>query len=268
MNILEPILENLMIQNSFACIKGRGPLSASLKCSEFVRKYRYCLKGDIRKFYPSINQKILSAKFHRIIKDQRFMAILDDVIFSFPGGYNCPIGNYLSQWCGNYYLTEMDNYILHTLKPSGYERYCDDFLLFSNDKAFLHDCKAKIESFIYDRLELRFSKAQVFSVKQGVDFCGYRHFKGYVLVRKSTAKRLKRRFRKLNRKLDGTEKINLEKETGRAAAGNGLMLHACTHRLRISVRYDEIIKKLNARKEVEANENPDPQRRHPIRCAG
>lgn len=255
MNILEPILENLMIENTFSCIKNRGPLKASLKTSELVRKFDFCLKGDIRKFYPSICQKTLSEKMLRIIKDRKFMALLDDIIFSYPGGYNCPIGNYLSQWFGNYYLSFLDNYILHQLKPGGYIRYCDDFLLFSNDKSFLHDCKAKIETFINEQLELSFSKAQVFSVKQGVDFCGYRHFKGYVLVRKSTAKRMKRKFRKLNQKLDGTEEINLEKETGRVAAGNGLMLHACTHRLRISVKYDEIIEKLNARKEVEVNEN-------------
>lgn len=97
MNILKPILINLFIENSFACIEGRGQLKASQKCAEFTRKYKYCLKCDIHKFYPSINQYILSAMFHRIIADEKFMEILDDVIFSFEGGYNCPIGNYCSQ---------------------------------------------------------------------------------------------------------------------------------------------------------------------------
>ena len=96
MNVLKPILLNLLIENSFACIEGRGQIKASQKCSQFVRKYKYCLKCDIRKFYPSINQNILSEKLQRIIKDKRFMEILNDIIFSFEGGYNCPIGNYCS----------------------------------------------------------------------------------------------------------------------------------------------------------------------------
>lgn len=83
MNILEPILTRKMIQNTYSCIKDRGQHKASLKCSYYVRNNDYCLKCDIHHFYPSINQKILSEMFHRFIKDKRFMAIIDDVIFSF-----------------------------------------------------------------------------------------------------------------------------------------------------------------------------------------
>ena len=248
MNILKPILTNLLIENTFACVEGRGQLKASLKCSEYVRKYAYCLKCDIRKFYPSIDQKLLSEKLHRIIKDERFMALVDDVIFSFPGGKNCPIGNYMSQWFGNFYLSFLDNFVLHTLKPGGYERYCDDFILFSNDKKFLHECRKKIETFLRDELMLEFSKAQVFSTKQGVDFCGYRHFGKYVLVRKNTAKRMKRRFRKIEKKLAEPD-CNLQEIEGSVASGNGLMKHACAHHLRESVKYDEINKTIKERKQ-------------------
>jgi len=245
MNVLKPILLTKFMDNSFACIEGRGQLKASLKCSEYVRKYNYCLKCDIRKFYPSINQNILSERLHKLIKDERFMKILDDVIFSFEGGYNCPIGNYCSQWFGNYYLTVLDNYVLHELKPSGYERYCDDFLLFSNDKKFLHDCRKKIETFLADKLELQYSKANVFHVKQGVDFCGYRHFGKYVLIRKTTATRLKKRFKNIHKAL---ERGNYDKEfiQGQVASANGLMAHACSGNLRKSIGYDEIVRVLNS----------------------
>ena len=67
MNILRPIMEEKFIQNSYACQTNKGPLAAALKCSEDVRKNRFCLQCDIRKFYPSINQKILSSQMHRII---------------------------------------------------------------------------------------------------------------------------------------------------------------------------------------------------------
>lgn len=247
MNVLEPILRNLMIENTYACIEGRGQIMASRKCSEYVRKYRYCLKCDIRKFYPSINQKILSGKLHRIIRDEKFMAVVDDVIFSFPGGTNCPIGNYMSQWCGNYYLSFLDNYVLHTLKPGGYERYCDDFMLFSNDKKQLNECRDRIAEFLKRELELEFSSAEIFDVKQGVDFCGYRHFGKYVLLRKSTAKRLKGRYRKIERQLEQGGYPE-EKLIGQAASGNGLMRHACAYHLRQSIHHDEIWEQLNKNK--------------------
>lgn len=115
-NILKPILLNKFIENSYACIEGRGQLKASQKCAEYVRRNKYCLKCDIHHFYPSINQKILSDMLHRFIKDERFMAVVDDIIFSFEGGYNCPIGNFCSQWFGNFYMTVVDNFILHELK--------------------------------------------------------------------------------------------------------------------------------------------------------
>lgn len=264
MNVLEPILERRMIHNTFACIKGRGQLKASLKCSEYVRKYKYCLKCDIHHFYPSINQKILSGKLHRIIRDRKFMALVDDVIFSFPGGYNCPIGNYMSQWCGNYYLSFVDNFVLHELKPGGYERYCDDFLLFDNDKQKLHECRKRIGEFMKRELELEFSKAQVFHVKQGVDFCGYRHFGKYVLIRKSTARRMIRRFKKIRKKLETEEHPDLEHLEGQIASGNGLMRHACTYHLRSSVRYNELNDMLKKAKERENNENAETEGRNDI----
>lgn len=101
MNILKPIFTNLLMENCYACIEGRGQMRAVIKCNEYVRRNKYCLKGDIRKFYPSINQRILSNMLHRIIKDYKFMRIIDDIIFSYKGGYNCPIGNFCSQWFGN-----------------------------------------------------------------------------------------------------------------------------------------------------------------------
>lgn len=248
MNVLKPILSNLFIENSFACVDNKGPHKASTKCTEFTRKYKYCLKCDIKKFYPSINQQILSDMFHRIIKDTKFMALIDDIIFSFDGGYNCPIGNYCSQWFGNFYLTKLDNFVLHELKCGAYVRYCDDFLLFSNDKRYLNDCKKKIARFLADNLELTFSKASIFNVKQGVDYCGYRSFGKYVLLRKSTAKRIQRRFRKIN-KLMEYEQINTVRIRGQIASASGQLKHCCGYHLRQALDIDNLIKRLD-RKEL------------------
>ena len=227
MNILRPILETKFIENSYACVDGKGPHRASLKCSEFTRKYKYCLKCDIKQFYPSVNQEILSGMLHRIIKDERFMRVVDDIVFSFPGETNVPIGNYCSQWFGNFYLTVLDNYVLHELKCGAYIRYCDDFLLFSDSKAELRRDKILIEKFLHEKLRLRFSKADIFHTKQGVDFCEYRSFKDYVLLRKRTAKRIRRRIVKI-------KELNTHTQ-GQLASAKGQLRHCCSYHFRKSI---------------------------------
>lgn len=248
MNVLKPILKNLFIENSFACVEGRGPHKASKKCAELVRKYDYCLKCDIKKFFPSVNQTILSGMFHRIVKDERFMELLDDIIFSYPGGYNCPIGNFCSQWFGNFYLTPLDNFVLHELKCKGYMRYSDDFILCSNDKEYLKQCKERIRVFLMERLELTFSKADVFHTKQGIDYCGYRHFKKYLLLRKSTAKRIKKRMSSVEVALQNNP--NIPRIRGQVASANGQLKHCCAHHLRRAIKIDELMDQI---KELEQN---------------
>ncbi len=229
-NVLAPILEKKFISDTYACIPGRGQVAASRRCMKAVRRNKYCLKCDIRHFYPSIDQQKLSEMFHSFIIDEKFMAILDDVIFSFPGEKNAPIGNYLSQWSGNLYLSYLDNFVKRELKVKDYLRYCDDFMLFSDDKKFLHDCRMKIEKFLDEKLCLEYSKSDVFNVRQGVDFCGYRHFDNFVLLRKSTKLRQERRIQKIR---DCVNSGNFDREKCRASIDSmtGWMKHAKTHRL-------------------------------------
>lgn len=231
MNVLKPVLTNLLMENCYACIDGRGQMRAMHKCNEYVRKNKYCLKCDIRKFYPSINQRILSNMLHEKIADEKFMRILDSIIFSFKGGWNCPIGNYCSQWFGNFYLSKLDNYILHTLHLGDTERFCDDFNIFSNDKKILQDAKVKIEYFIKKELDLEYSKAEIFNTKQGVDFCGYRCFGSYVLVRKKTAQRMIKKFKK-----GGLSNNQIQ-------SMYGWIKHSCSHNLK--VKLEELAKNCN-----------------------
>lgn len=239
MNVLIPYFERMFISDSYACINGRGSLKASQRCSEYVRRNKYALKCDIHHFYPSIDQQILSDMFHKKFNDSRFLALMDDIIFSYPGGKNTPIGNYTSQWCGNFYLTPLDLYIKHELKCKDYVRYCDDFILFSDDKKYLHDCRIKIEKFIKTKLKLTYSKADVFSTRQGVDFCGYRSFGKYVLLRKSTALRMKRKIRELPGKVAAGE-IDQEKARAIIDSTYGWMKHANTYNLRNTMKLEKV----------------------------
>ncbi len=99
MNVLEPIWVSLFNKNTYSCIKNRGIHAAvksvkhSLRCD--VEGMKYCLKIDIRKFYPSIDHDVLKKVKRRKIKDVKLLWLLDEIIDSVPNGV--PIGNYLSQ---------------------------------------------------------------------------------------------------------------------------------------------------------------------------
>ena len=79
-----------------------------------------------------------------------------------------------------------------------------DILLYSNDKKYLHRLKENIEEYLATNLDLEIKENwQVFPSRvRGIDFVGYRHFGDYILLRKSTAERFKKKMRKIKKKLD------------------------------------------------------------------
>lgn len=231
MDVIGPYLNNRLDKHIHSAIKGRGQVSGSTECMKLVRKYKYVLKCDISKFYPSIDHDIMMRIVERKIKDKRVLSLLDEIIRSsntVPGeipGKNLPIGSYVSQGLCNMYMNPLDTYIRQVLGCKGYIRYCDDFVLFSDDKQQLREWAGLIEDFLDKELKLRLSKCLLFPVRQGVDFLGYRHFPDYILVRKRTAQRIKRRVFHI---ADGLkyDVINEEKYRGQLASAWGWMNHA------------------------------------------
>ena len=203
MNVLESYWDKKLIYDTYSCRKGKGQHKGSTRCMEHVRKYRYVLKGDVSKFYPSIDHVVMKGILRRHFKDAKLLALLDEIIDSanttgtHPEGKNCPIGNLLSQWFGNLYLGELDTFVKQELRCKPYIRYCDDFVLFSNDKNQLHEWRTRIEEFLADKLKLKLSKRAVFPVSHGIDFLGYRHFPEKVLVRKRTVRKWRQFFARL-----------------------------------------------------------------------
>ncbi|MBO5491975.1 MAG: hypothetical protein J5974_01450 [Pyramidobacter sp.] len=243
MNVLEPIFDGMMYANSFACRKGKGQHAGSRKCMQYVRQYKYCLQCDVSKFYPSVDHAVLKALLAHKFKDAPLLALLYEVIDSAPGGKNVPIGNYLSQWFGNFYLTELDRYAYETLHVKAYLRYCDDFCIFDDDKSRLKEIADGVEAFLGDRLKLRLSKRRVYPTAQGVDFLGYRHFPGYILLRKRTAKRIRRNMRGVMWQLRH-RMISKDQARSKVASAYGWIKHAQTYHLRRAIGLDELAKEV------------------------
>lgn len=192
MNILEPILVTMFTTNSYSCIKGKGIHAAANDVKKTLRDVagtHYCLKLDIKKFYPNIDHAILKQIIRRKIKDQDLLWLLDGIIDSAEG---LPIGNYLSQYFANLYLTYFDHWIKEVKRVKYYFRYADDLVILSDSKSYLHQLLADIRIYFTEKLNLSIkSNYQVFPVAaRSIDFVGYRFYHTHTLLRK----RIKQNF--------------------------------------------------------------------------
>ena len=240
MNVLEPIMDDMFIDDSYSCRKFKGPHKGSTKCMNYVKKYKWCLKCDISKFYPTIDHAVLKDILMMKIKDQKVLDILFDIIDSIHDTVNIPIGNYISQWFGNLYLNQLDMYVKHHLLVKPYIRYCDDFCLFSNDKKELQVWSMLIGNFIHTKLHQKFSKCDIFKTSRGVDFLGYRHFSsGKILVRKSTAKRMKQCVASIPYLLKNGY-ITVNQARSKLASVIGCICHANSYNLYKKLKIDEM----------------------------
>lgn len=199
---IEEILLRTMITQTYAALPKRGTHLALSKLNEYMSTDRegttYCLKFDVKKFFPSINKSILKALLRRKFKDPDLLWLLDEIIDSTDEGI--PIGNYTSQYFGNFYLTYFDHWLKGVIGTKYMLRYMDDVVILHRDKKYLHELRCDIEVYLREELLLTLKENwQVFpTYVRGVDFVGYRSFGDYTLLRKSIATRLKRNMRKKN----------------------------------------------------------------------
>ena len=202
MNVLEPIWVSLFTADTYSCIKGRGIHGALRNVKKALRDQentRYCLKLDVRQYYPSIDDEVLKKIIRRKVKDARLLALLDEVIDSTDG---VPIGNYLSQFFANLYLAYFDHWMKETKRVQYYFRYADDLVVLHGDKAALHTLLADIRTYFADHLNLEIKgNHQVFPVdSRGVDFVGYVFRHSHIRLRKTIKQSFARKVARLRKR--------------------------------------------------------------------
>lgn len=184
---------------------------------------RYCYKIDLHHYYQSINHEVLKQKFRKVFKDPELLWLLDEIAdsintateedlieLSLSGeievdpNTGIPIGNYMSQYSGNFYLSSFDHWVKEELHTKHNYRYMDDVVIFASSKEELHEIHKKVTAYLRDYLHLNIKgNYQIFPTKvRGVDFVGYRFFGEYTLLRKSTAINFKRKMRACRKKME------------------------------------------------------------------
>ena len=200
--IIEPIFENRMIYETFACRRGKGTHAAVYHMQTCARRAQrkwggyYVLKGDIQSFFPTVDHAILMEIIGRHINDKKTMNLIGIIIRSYESPYQdgkgIPIGALTSQLSANILLTPFDHLMKEDKHIQFYARYMDDFIILHKDKSYLWELLCHIENYIHDELKLNLNpKTGIFPGKNGIDFCGYRIWPSHIKSRKSTIKRAK-----------------------------------------------------------------------------
>lgn len=240
-NVIGEMWTDSLIADTYACIKGKGIHAAANKVKEFLKDEagtKYCLKIDIRKYFPSVDKQIAKTIISKSLPDNSLLPILDNIVDSSDSGL--PIGNYLSQYLSNLYLNGLDHYIKDVLKFKYYIRYADDMVFLSDSKRDLWCLFSKISVYLCDKLNLQIkSNYQVFPVSaRGIDFVGYVFYHTHTRLRKS----IKLKFVREAKRIKGKSPIKIKRKL---ASWYGWCLHCdskhllkcVTHNLQVSPKF-------------------------------
>lgn len=230
MQVLEPIWVSTLITDTYSSLKNRGihrGVNRIKKALQDIENTQYCLKMDVRKFYPSIDHNILKAIIRQKIKDYDVLWVLDEIIDSTKG---IPIGNYLSQHFGNLYLSGLDHYMKETHGCKHYFRYCDDVVILHSDKLHLSQLRKEVLNYLESNLNITLKDNwQIFPVdKRGIDFLGYKFYHTHTLLRRSIAARFKQRMQQIKEEYHHLTPINI---ISGVMSYHGWMKYANTHNL-------------------------------------
>lgn len=154
--VLAPRLNRRLIHHTYACLPGRGSHRAVLAFQRAMRKHRFVLQLDIRRYFYSIDRERLRAWLWHRLPEEELRGLLGRVLAHGSGlyrrpavagwlgwdgpnprGRGLPIGNLTSQWWGNLVLDELDHRVCRHLRLGHYQRYMDDFTLFGQDRSAL-----------------------------------------------------------------------------------------------------------------------------------
>ena len=201
--ILYPFFSRVFISDSYSCRVDKGLHKAANRFRQMANqvsqnntKTCWILKCDIRKFFPSIDHRVLFQILQEYIPDKNIIWLLGQVIDSFSTAGNpavgLPLGNLTSQLFANVYMNVFDQWVKHRLKAKYYVRYADDFVFLSRDKLWLESTIPQIRHFLSKKLKLTLHPNKIFlkTSASGMDFLGWVSFPRHRVLRRVTKQRM------------------------------------------------------------------------------
>ncbi len=183
----------------WSCRNCKGLVGAVHYCNQLTQKYpnAYVWRADIRKFFDNVDSVKLFAIIKQRVSDPKALWIIQKILASYSPGIS--IGNLTSQIFANIYLNEFDRFVRHTLRPLGYLRYGDDFVVFANNKVQLEIIVSAATGFLNQKLSLELNRNNHFfgKARSGIMFLGCIIMPDEIMLNRRNKRRI---FRRLNSK--------------------------------------------------------------------
>lgn len=211
--VIEPYLMRTLTDDTYSALPGRGVERARRKMVRALKtdpeNTVWCLKIDISKYYPNVNIEKLKLKYRRLFKDNDLLWLLDEILDSNPDT-GVPIGNYISQYSGNIYLSDFDHRVKEVYHIKHYFRYMDDMVFLSSSKEELQNLIKEITKYLADEYDLKVKDSwSLFRVEdRGIDFVGYVFRHDSIRLRKSIAHSIKKTSSKIRWRVNNDMELN------------------------------------------------------------
>ena len=201
----EPMVLRYMTDDMLGGLPGRGVVASDprhcvvqqMREAMNDRSLKYCIQGDISKFYDNVDNVISMRLIERKVSDKRTLALIRQHLFN---QKKLAIGDPFSHLIANMNMA----IVIRKAKEKYGKRirlvnFADDFIAFAKDKKTLEALRRDMR--IWAR-EMRFHYKPMYVrpvTKEPITFCGYRFGRGYVKLTQRTKKRyIKSRHSKLS----------------------------------------------------------------------
>ena len=119
----------------------------------------------------------------------------------------------------------------------------DDIIVLSDSKEKLHEYKGLISVFLDEKLRLGLNKKTcVRPITLGIDFLGYKVWPTHIKFRKSSARKMKRRIKYLQKQYAKGE-IDFAKANSTMQSYFGLLKHCDSKRLKFKILGDFVLRR-------------------------
>jgi hypothetical protein len=207
MVVVERYTYPILIKNTAASIKGRGMHWMHHVIEDDLANVpllmRYSWKSDIEHYYDNIDQSLMKGVLREYISDAVLLPMLDNFTELLPKGLSKGLRS--SQCYANIFLSRVDHVMCEHVKSYQLEdetrylyfRYCDDVVIFANDKKSLWKLRdlyvselAKLGLKIKDNEAVR-------PISEGLDYLGFIQYEDYSLLRKRIKQNAARKLHKV-----------------------------------------------------------------------
>jgi len=174
------------IYDNCACQNDRGTEYARKRLICHIQKYfrkngvdGWVLKIDLTNYFGSTPHELAMCAVTKRTDDEWAVGEIQRIVTSFNQGKNPDVGmglgSEITQLIQLAVLDDFDHFVKEQLHIKHYIRYMDDGVLIHESKEYLQECLVKITEWMVQRgLQLSPKKTQLFKLRQGIRFLGFR----------------------------------------------------------------------------------------------